>query len=55
MPKECLVAQLRAFRTGERRNDALAQMRNMARAMTDAEIDAVAAFYARKAGFAGSR
>lgn len=50
MPKEYLVTQLRAFRQGERRNDASAQMRNMARAMSDAEIDAVASFYARKAG-----
>jgi cytochrome c553 len=50
MPKEYLVAQLKAFRNGDRRNDSEAQMRNMARAMTDEEIDAVATFYARKAG-----
>jgi cytochrome c553 len=54
MPKEYLVSQLKAFRQGERRNDSSAQMRNMARAMTDEEIDAVATFYARKAG-AGHR
>jgi len=49
MPKEYLVAQLRAFKAGTRRNDAQAQMRNMVRAMTDQEIDDVATFYARKA------
>jgi cytochrome c553 len=50
MPKEYLVSQLRAFQQGERHNDSSAQMRNMARAMTDQEIEAVATFYARKAG-----
>lgn len=49
MPKDYLVAQLKAFRGGQRRNDAEAQMRNVARAMSDAEIDDVATFYARKA------
>lgn len=49
MPKDYLVAQLQAFKSGERRNDAAGQMRNMARPMTDQEIDDVAAFYARKA------
>jgi len=49
MPHEYLVAQLKAFRSGERRNDAQAQMRNMARPMTDREIDQVSIFYARKA------
>ena len=49
MPKEYLVAQLGAFKTGERRNDAHAQMRNMAREMTSKEIDEVSTFYARKA------
>jgi cytochrome c553 len=49
MPKEYLVAQLRDFRSGARRSDSEAQMRNMARAMTDQEIDEVATFYARKA------
>ena len=55
MPKGYLVAQLKAFRSGERRNDAEAQMRNVARAMTDPEIDDVAAFYARKAAAAENR
>ena len=49
MPKAYLVAQLAAFKSGERRNDSEAQMRNMVRAMTATEIDEVAAFYARKA------
>lgn len=48
MPKAYLVAQLQAFANGTRHNDAEAQMRNMARAMTPPEIDAVAGFYARK-------
>jgi len=48
MPKEYLVTQLQAFRSGTRRNDSEAQMRNVVRAMTDAEIDEVATFYARK-------
>lgn len=50
MPKDYLVAQLQAFASGERRNDPQAQMRNMVRAMTQAEMHEVAAFYARKAG-----
>jgi cytochrome c553 len=49
MPKDYLVQQLRAFRSGERRNDSEAQMRSVGRAMTDAEIDEVAGFYASKA------
>lgn len=49
MPKDYLIAQLKAFRTGERRNDSEAQMRNVARSMTDPEIEEVAGFYARKA------
>ena len=53
MPKDYLVNQLTAFKTGERRNDSQAQMRNMVRAMTAAEIDQVATFYARKAAAAG--
>lgn len=48
MPKAYLVAQLGAFKRGQRRNDPQAQMRNVARAMTESEIDEVAAFYARK-------
>jgi len=53
MPKDYLVAQLVAFKTGERRNDAEAQMRTMARTMSEREIDEVATFYARKAAAAG--
>jgi len=53
MPKDYLVNQLNAFKSGERRNDSQAQMRNMVKAMTDLEIDQVAAFYARKAAPAG--
>ena len=49
MPKDYLVAQMLAFKNGERRNDSEAQMRNMVRAMTAREIDEVATFYARKA------
>lgn len=49
MPKGYLVQQLVAFRRGDRRNDALLQMRNVARMMTDEEINQVAEFYARKA------
>jgi cytochrome c553 len=47
MPKDYLVEQRKAFRPGERRNDASAQMRSVVRTMTDQEIDDVAAFYAR--------
>lgn len=50
MPKDYLIAQLRAFRAGQRGNDSEAQMRNVVRAMTDAEIEEVSSFYARKAG-----
>jgi cytochrome c553 len=53
MPRDYLVAQLRAFRSGERRNDPQQQMRAVARSMTEQEIDEVAAFYARKAAAAG--
>jgi cytochrome c553 len=55
MPHDYLVAQLVAFRAGSRRNDSEAQMRNMARAMTDREIEEVSAFYARKASSGESR
>ena len=46
MPKAYLVTQLTSFQSGARRNDSHAQMRNMARAMSDAEIAGVANFYA---------
>ena len=55
MPKAYLVLQLTAFRGGTRHNDGEAQMRNVARAMTDAEIDEVATFYAGKASAGGAR
>jgi cytochrome c553 len=55
MPKDYLVAQLQAFRAGNRRNDSEAQMRNVVRSMTDAEIDDVSTFYARKASAGGER
>jgi len=41
-----LKAQLEAFASGQRRNDISAQMRNVARAMTPAEIEEAAAYYA---------
>lgn len=53
MPHDYLTAELRAFRDGRRRNDGEGQMRNMARAMTDKEIEEVAGFYARKAAGEG--
>jgi cytochrome c553 len=53
MPKAYLVAQLEAFATGQRRNDAHGQMRNVVRAMTAQEVEQVATFYARKAAAAG--
>jgi cytochrome c553 len=49
MPKDYLVAQLQAFKSSERQNDGLAQMRNVVRAMSPREIDEVSDFYARKA------
>lgn len=52
MPRDYLVQQLRAFRSGERRNDIEGQMRAVVRPMTDAEIDEVSTFYARKAAAA---
>ena len=55
MAKAYLVAQLRAFKDGTRRNDSQAQMRNMVRAMTEREIDEVSTFYARKAGSGETR
>ncbi|GAB2902587.1 c-type cytochrome [Paraburkholderia jirisanensis] len=45
MPEVYLRAQLTAFATGERHNDIAAQMRNIARNMTDAEIAAAARFF----------
>jgi cytochrome c553 len=48
MPDVYLQAQLRAFAAGERRNDRHAQMRNVARHMTSAEIAQVARYYASR-------
>jgi cytochrome c553 len=48
MPKQYLVEQMVAFKNGTRRNDSMAQMRNMVRPMTEQEIEEVATFYARK-------
>jgi cytochrome c553 len=45
-PEAYLLAQLRAFATGERHNDIEQQMRNVSRNMTPAEIDASARWYA---------
>jgi cytochrome c553 len=45
---EYLAAQLTAFASGARKNDSHAQMRNMARQLTPAEINALAAFYAKR-------
>lgn len=47
MPRAYLADQLVRFRSSERGNDSHAQMRNMARAMTNDEIGEVATFYAR--------
>jgi cytochrome c553 len=49
MPRSYLIGQLSAFRSGARRNDGEAQMRNVARSMSSDEIAEVAYFYARKA------
>jgi cytochrome c553 len=49
MPKQYLVQQLQDFKLGQRKNDGQQQMRNVARSMTEEEIDSVAIFYARKA------
>ena len=49
MPNPYLVQQLQDFKHGRRKNDGQQQMRNVARPMTDEEIDSVATFYARKA------
>ncbi len=48
MPAAYVQTQLRAFANGERRNDALGQMRNVARQLTAAEIAQIASYYASK-------
>ena len=45
MPAGYLVAQLNGFKAGQRRNDSNSQMRNMARALSAGEIEAIARFY----------
>jgi cytochrome c553 len=45
-PSAYLRAQLVAFAAGSRHNDISAQMRNVARGMSPAEMDAAAAYYA---------
>jgi len=55
MPKDYLELELQRFRSGNRRNDPEAQMRNVVRAMTDAEIEEVSRFYAGKASAGGER
>jgi len=47
MAQKYLQDQLHAFASGARRNDSHAQMRNMARQMTSAEIAEISDFYAR--------
>lgn len=44
LPKDYLVKQLNDFRSGERHNDPAGMMGNIAKKMTDAEIDAVAEY-----------
>jgi cytochrome c553 len=44
-PAAYLLAQMHAFATGARRNDAGEQMRNVARQMTAAEIEAASGYY----------
>ena len=46
MPRAYLMTQLQDFASGARRNDAHAQMRNVARALSPDEITALAAHYA---------
>ncbi len=46
MPREYLVVQLTNFAGGARRNDSLAQMRNMARALSATETESIASYYA---------
>ncbi|QFU17531.1 c-type cytochrome [Microvirga thermotolerans] len=44
--REYLARQLRAFKTGDRRNDIYTRMRSVASKLTDREIDKLANFYA---------
>jgi cytochrome c553 len=47
--KEYIVAQLKMYATGERRNDVYGRMRTIAAKLTPAEIDGLATYY--RAGF----
>lgn len=47
-PEAYIITQLRAFASGNRRNDIHGQMRNIARNMTEAEISEVARYYAQQ-------
>ena len=47
-PQAYIRAQLQAFASGARRNDIQGQMRNVARQMTNEEIDAAARYYASR-------
>lgn len=49
MPEAYLTLQMRLFVSGERRNDAHAVMRNIARQMTPQEVQAVSQYYASRA------
>jgi cytochrome c553 len=44
--QEYLARQMRAFRSGERRNDIYTRMRSVSEKLTDREIDRLATFYA---------
>jgi cytochrome c553 len=46
---EYLASQLRAFRSGARRNDIYTRMRSVAAKLTDREVDALADFYSKTA------
>ena len=48
-PEPYLLAQLRAFASGDRHNDIGQQMRNVARQMTSDEISEAAHYYASQA------
>ena len=47
-PAAYIKAQLQAFASGTRHNDISQQMRNIARHMSEAEMDAAASFYAAR-------
>lgn len=56
MPQAYVAGQLQAFASGQRRNDPMGVMRNVARQMTAPEIDAVSQFYAnRREPFSAAR